>query len=140
MIFPIVSPPDVMQCTVLVPLHNQMWFNIAHPKKKKKKKNGTTKLNLIYSTALRCGSWNFRFCDASFAPSSKATIYGKQWCFHIIIFSLVSKVINLDETFKMVSQKYQKHLEIMDWKVLPFDLKTIGTAFWENLEMPNLLC
>ena len=40
----------------------------------------------------------------------------------------------------MVSQKYQKHLEIMDWKVLPFDLKTIGTAFWENLEMPNLLC
>ena len=92
------------------------------------------------STALRCGSWYFRFRDAVFAHSSKANIYGKQQCFSIIIFSLVSKIINLDETFKMVSQKYQQHLQIMDWKVLPVNLKSIGAAFWDTLEMLNLLC
>ena len=70
--------------------------------------------------ALRCGSWSFRFCNGPFTLSLKANIYGKQWGFRVIIFSLVSKILNLDITFKMASQKYQKHVEIIDWKVQPF--------------------
>ena len=54
--------------------------------------------------------WVLKFPFSRCGICSKANIYGEQRCFPVIIFSLVSEIINVDETLKMVSQKYQKQL------------------------------